>query len=221
MPTIRQKPLSRVELKRKKARQEILDAALDILAEQGAEGLTLAAVTDRLGFTKPAIYHYFRSKEDLVRSLVLELLHQETVELIDAVSKSGGRDTVLGTLIRAFHQRYRSRLHAFRLVYCQFQLLDMQALGIDHDTIQRDINPLTQRLFDIVVSILSDNSGGAATVELRQLAYSAWLAALGLVEMIGVTEAADDPLRYSDEALLSTLEQVFNAAAKRFSDNPL
>ncbi|MCB1717480.1 MAG: helix-turn-helix transcriptional regulator, partial [Candidatus Competibacteraceae bacterium] len=68
------KPLGRVALKRIKTKEEILAAALDILSEQGVEGLTLAAVAEQLGFTKPALYHYFRSKEALIRSLVLELV---------------------------------------------------------------------------------------------------------------------------------------------------
>ena len=214
MASKEQKPSSRVALKRIKAKQEILNTALSILADQGVEGLTFAAVADKLGFSKPALYHYFRSKEDLLRSLMLELLQQENLELIDAVSKSSERDTVLGTLIRAFYHRYRMRLNAFRLIYCQMQLTDMQALGFDQKTIRQGINPLTQKLFDTVVSILTDNGKFSATLEMRQLAFSAWLAALGLVEMIGVSDAGNDPLRHSDEALLDTLANVFNAAAR-------
>ena len=213
------KPLGRVALKRIKTKEEILAAALDILSEQGVEGLTLAAVAEQLGFTKPALYHYFRSKEALIRSLVLELVHQESLELIEAVSRTDGRNTVLGSLIRAFYQRYRNRLHAFRLVYCQFQLLDMQALGFDQDTLRQDVNPLSQRLFDIVMSILSENGKYPPTPALRQLAFSAWLAALGLVEMLSISDAANDPLRHSDEALLTTLESVFNAAVERMSES--
>lgn len=215
MAVSEQKPLGRIALKRQKAKQEILDTALAILADQGVEGLTLAAVAEELGFTKPALYHYFRSKEDLFRSLILELLRQETIALIDAVSKSDGRATVLGTLIRAFYNHYRSQLNAYRLVHCQFQLMDVQALGIDKDTIQHDINPLTHRLFDIVVSILSNNGQFAATSEMRRLAFSAWLAAVGLINMLGVVDAGNDPLKHSDEALLTTLEDVFNAAAEQ------
>ena len=210
-----QKPLSRVEQKRLKVKQEIIDTALELLNNQGVEKLTLAAVTEKLGLTKPAIYHYFRSKEALIRSLVLEITRQETMALIDAVSKSSNRDIVLGTLIRAFYQYYRSHLNAFRLVFCQFQLMDMQLLGIDQNTLREDVNPLSQRLFDTVVMILSENGKSAATDEMRQLAFSAWLAAIGLVDMIGTSAAANDPLRHSDDVLLSTLENVFNSAAER------
>ena len=215
MSDLKEKPLSRVQQKRLRVKQEIIDAALEILAEQGVDRLTLAAVTEKLGLTKPAIYHYFHSKEDLIRNLVLEIARQETLALIEEVSETSERRVVLGELIRAFYQFYRPQLHAFRLVYCQFQLMDMSALGINQDVIKADLNPLSKRLFDIVVIILSDNGKAIATAEMRSLAFSAWLAAIGLIEMISLTDAANDPLKHSDEVLLSTLENVFNAAAER------
>ena len=211
-------PSARIALKRTKAKQEILDAALEILSNQGVESLTLAAVAEQLGFTKPALYYYIQSKEDSLRSLVLELLRQETAVLIAAVSKNSDSGTVLGTLIRAFYDRYRSRLNAFRLVYCQFQLMDVQALGFDQTTIRQDVNPLSKELFDTVVSIIYGNSGDLVSANVRRLAFSAWLAAVGLIEMIGIAEAGNDPLRYPDDVLLDTLEQVFNAAAERIAD---
>lgn len=80
------KPLGRVALKRLRATEEILDVALDILSEHGVDGLTLAAVTDNLGLTRPAIYHYFGSKEELIHHLVLELIRRETRMLTQALS---------------------------------------------------------------------------------------------------------------------------------------
>ena len=93
--------------------------------------------------------------------------------------------------------------------------MDFQAPGIDQATIRDDFNPQSHMLFDTVVAILTDDEQLAAELKLRQLAYSAWLAALGLVEMIGLTEAGKDPLRHSDEVLLTTLENVFNAAVEQ------
>lgn len=214
MPSVPAKPLSRrVALKRIKIKEEILATALNILSDQGVEGLTLAAVTTKLGFSKPAIYHYFRSKEDLVRSLVLELLRQEGDELFAAVSRNNQHDVILGALIRAFYRHYRSCLNAFRLVYCQFQLMDIPALGIDQNTFDRDIHPITQQLFDVVEAALGSSGQQPVSPETRQLAFSAWLAAVGLMQMISIAEAANDPLRHSDETLLGTLENVFNTTA--------
>jgi AcrR family transcriptional regulator len=46
-------------------RQRILDAALDLMAEHGYEGMSLQQVADRVGLHKSTLFHHFRSKEDL------------------------------------------------------------------------------------------------------------------------------------------------------------
>ena len=50
--------------------QAILDAARDILAERGLEGLSMRSVADRVGVTATAIYRYFPGKEALVARVV-------------------------------------------------------------------------------------------------------------------------------------------------------
>ncbi len=52
-------------------------------------------------------------------------------------------------------------------------------------------------------------------MRLRQLAFVAWTSALGLLTMLGIAEANDDPLIHSDEALLAALSSVFDNAAVR------
>jgi AcrR family transcriptional regulator len=50
--------------------QAMLDAARDILAERGLEGLSMRSVADRVGVTATAIYRYFPGKEALVSRVV-------------------------------------------------------------------------------------------------------------------------------------------------------
>ena len=44
----------------------VLDAALEILAESGAQGLTIAAVSERSGVSNGAIYHRFADRRQLL-----------------------------------------------------------------------------------------------------------------------------------------------------------
>ena len=76
--------------------------------------------------------------------------------------------------------------------------------AIDEDTLRDEINPRTQHLFDILEArIATGPKSNAQREALRQLAFTAWLSALGLMTMLGVAEALDDPLIHSDEDLLS------------------
>jgi len=205
---------ARVEQKYARARQEILATAQVLLQKGGVDAVTLASVAGELGMTKQALYHYFSSKEALVRSLVTTLLDAEIETLIGAIEKVESGAESLGMLIRAFYEHYISRLDAFRSVYCQSQLYSSPGTAIDADTVRNEINPRTRHLFDVLEARIAGSSASKDRRErMRRLAFSAWLSALGLMTMLGVADALNDPLVHSDEDLLDTLAGVFDEAA--------
>jgi AcrR family transcriptional regulator len=51
-------------------RQRIQSVALELFAEQGYDKTSLREIAERLGVTKAALYYHFKSKEDIVASLV-------------------------------------------------------------------------------------------------------------------------------------------------------
>ncbi|MCA9651495.1 MAG: TetR/AcrR family transcriptional regulator [Myxococcales bacterium] len=51
-------------------RAEILEAALQLLADEGYAGASLRKLAARLGIAQPSLYHYFRTKEDLVEHVL-------------------------------------------------------------------------------------------------------------------------------------------------------
>jgi AcrR family transcriptional regulator len=209
----RRRPSTRVREKRRRARQEILEVARRQLDEGGAEAVTLESVAGDLGMTKQALYHYFPSKEALNRSLVTSLIDDEVEILIAAIDAADAAEATLAVLIRAFYNHYIENLNAFRAVYCQTQLQSSAKLSFDQPTLHEEINPRTQHLFDVLENRLAGRTRSAAKRErLRRLAYTAWTSALGLVTMLGVADALDDPLLHSDQDLLDTLTRVFGTA---------
>jgi len=212
-------PSVRVERKRERARKEILEVAQAILLQGGVDAVTLAAVAAGLGMTKQALYHYFPSKEALGRSLVAALVETEIEALIVAIEEVDSGKKTLGTLIHAFYNHYTGRLDAFRLVYCQSQLYSGSDAELDQDTIRKEINPRTRHLFDVLEARIADSTASKSErVRMRKLAFTAWISALGLVTMLGVADAVDDPLLHSDEDLLDTLASVFDGAAVRWAN---
>ena len=197
--------------KRERMRREILDAARALLLEEGPDAVTLGSVSGRLGMTKPALYHYFPSKEALTRSLVAALIDEEVDELEAAVERAGPGENPIASMIRAFHAHYREDLHAFRFVYGQSQLYLNPELGIDAAMVRNEITPRTRHLFDM----LESRSAGANLDKgerrsIRRLGFVAWMSVLGLLTMIAIAEGMDDPLLYSDEELLDTIVSVFS-----------
>jgi len=61
------------ELIRKKRKEEILDAALHIFAEEGYHSASVSKIASRAGISKGLMYNYFKGKEEVLISLANEL----------------------------------------------------------------------------------------------------------------------------------------------------
>jgi AcrR family transcriptional regulator len=55
-------------------RQRILDVALELFAERGYAGTSVADITKRLGISKAALYHHFTAKGEILEALLGEPL---------------------------------------------------------------------------------------------------------------------------------------------------
>ena len=74
-----------VVLHRELRRQQLINAAMELAMESGAESITVAAVAAKAGLARSSIYEYFASSADLVADLVLEELEYFTNRLAEAV----------------------------------------------------------------------------------------------------------------------------------------
>jgi AcrR family transcriptional regulator len=73
---------SRKGAQRDSTRDRILNTALQLFTDKGFDAATLQEIADRLGFTKAAIYYYYRSKEDILMALHMRM-HQFGAESLD------------------------------------------------------------------------------------------------------------------------------------------
>jgi AcrR family transcriptional regulator len=58
-------------------RDRLLGAAVDLFAENGFDGTSVQEIVARAEVTKGAMYHYFRSKDDLLYEIYHELISQQ------------------------------------------------------------------------------------------------------------------------------------------------
>lgn len=61
-------------------RQQILDVAKDIAANDGWQNVTIRKICDQIHYTAPVVYQYFESKEMILQSLRKEGLKQVRLE---------------------------------------------------------------------------------------------------------------------------------------------
>jgi AcrR family transcriptional regulator len=84
---------------------QILEAAEQLLAADGVENLTMAAVSKRAGVSIGAIYGRFEGKSGLLRAVKDRALHQLEAELADRYeAPSSGSRTWSGSWWRRSHR---------------------------------------------------------------------------------------------------------------------
>jgi len=66
---------------REERKHQILDAALHVFAEDSYHGASMAAVAKRAKISKGLIYNYFKSKEEILVSLVVDVFDEVMIQL--------------------------------------------------------------------------------------------------------------------------------------------
>jgi AcrR family transcriptional regulator len=83
-------------------REEILDAAVLVLAERGIERLSMAQLAEALGFSTYALTYHFGAKEDLLAAVAERVESQLQAEFADLVSRPGLASGDLPELMRRY-----------------------------------------------------------------------------------------------------------------------
>ena len=84
-------------------RARIQQVALELFAEQGYDKTSLREIAERLDVTKAALYYHFKSKEDIVRSLVEDYFGQMDALIAWAKTQPRTREVrreILGRYVR-------------------------------------------------------------------------------------------------------------------------
>jgi AcrR family transcriptional regulator len=99
-------PLDRRQRRRQETIEQVLDVAVEVMAEEGVPGLTLGEVARRMGIRTPSLYVNFDSKNDLYDALFERGWRQLTAAVLAAEDHAAGAEPraflheVNGTFVR-------------------------------------------------------------------------------------------------------------------------
>ncbi|WP_422478501.1 TetR/AcrR family transcriptional regulator [Pleomorphochaeta sp. DL1XJH-081] len=123
--------------------QNIVEAAMHIVVEQGTHKLTIRNVAAAIGVSEPAVYRHFASKHDLLVAL-LQNLQQSIVPLF---SETGMTEKPFDRFIESFLSMLFSRIEsnpAFALFVFTEEAFHADA----------QLRPLLARMLDDMISLL-------------------------------------------------------------------
>ncbi len=81
MPRVHEKQIQ-------KRKQEALDAAMRLLTDGGYANLNMDQLADEVGISKPTLYQYFNSKEELVAQALVHMFEKMEADLADDSGRS-------------------------------------------------------------------------------------------------------------------------------------
>src|SRR5215831_7408717 len=97
-------------------RARIQQVAIELFTEHGYEGTSLREIAERLDVTKAALYYHFKSKEDIVRSLVEDYFGQ--IDALIAWAKTQPRTPeTRDEILRRYVQIVADGSDAFRMLH--------------------------------------------------------------------------------------------------------
>jgi len=148
-------------------RQEILDRAIEVFADKGAEGTSLRAIAEKIGVSHAALLHYFGSREELL----VEVLREGERRRFDPHAKR----EVVGMMVRAAERNvtipgfvalyttllagsleadkeYSREFFAARFARIREELAELIRAGQEQGTIRRGIEPAAMAALVIAAS---------------------------------------------------------------------
>ncbi len=110
-------------------RARIQQIAVELFAEHGYEGTSLREIAERLGVTKAALYYHFKSKEDIILSLVEDYQAQMDALIAWAGSHPANAETRREILSRYMHI-VAERSQVFRMLHQNQAALNTMASAL-------------------------------------------------------------------------------------------
>jgi AcrR family transcriptional regulator len=88
-------------------RERLLDAGAAVLAESGADGLTMEAVAVRADTATRTLYNHFSSRDDLIKAVFRRQLVDLRANLVSVQPEGGSTVERLGSFISTLFEYYR------------------------------------------------------------------------------------------------------------------
>jgi AcrR family transcriptional regulator len=184
------------DLKRTRGgRERLLTAAADLFRTHTLAGTSLQMIADRLGVSKPAIYHHFRSRDDIVATLMEPVLADAGAAATDLLARPAA-----------------DRPAAARAFYAEFVVRHREVIALvffDRAALPDDLPGTVDRLVDQVADALAGDGGTDARDAGTALVYG--LAAL----VTRRQDLDDDALRTAVGAALGVLSGDGPGAGRR------
>ncbi|MCL1695663.1 MULTISPECIES: TetR/AcrR family transcriptional regulator [unclassified Lysinibacillus] len=109
-------------------KQLIMEKALELFSEQGFEATSVQQITERCGISKGAFYLSFKTKDELIISMVEHYLQQFIADVDQVVRSSLSKDIILVEFYKSIFQAFKNNAASARVFFNEKVLLSKKEL---------------------------------------------------------------------------------------------
>jgi AcrR family transcriptional regulator len=149
---------------RRGQRERILDAALDLMAQRGASATSMRALASACGLNVAALYHYFPSKDALLRAVIDERRYGSQLQSLPLPDLRLGPAERLEALVVSMWEGALSEALIWRLLLSESLHGDATAQDVGRELYRAIEVALTDALARLVPEIAVDADVAARTV---------------------------------------------------------
>ncbi|SIN73784.1 TetR/AcrR family transcriptional regulator [Halodesulfovibrio marinisediminis] len=107
--------LSRKERERERHRQEIMDAAMRLFAEQGYHSVSMQEIASEAEFATGTLYKFFPSKRELFREIMVGVIEDIGSELSGVFQSDADPLTIIGNFLQMRRAAFKKRFEYIKL----------------------------------------------------------------------------------------------------------
>jgi AcrR family transcriptional regulator len=180
-PDPRARRLARKARRQENRRHIILARAREVLVAHGPVAFTMEQLAAAADTSKATLYYYFRSREEVMGALAIEVLRREVEALSRAVIRAPTGIDALAALVRARVEHHLADPDGFRILYQWAPVL-----GDHQRLLLAEVYPLSLVVNNTLeAKLMRDRKAGLLhpAADPRRLADLAWLTAHGLLDL--------------------------------------
>ncbi len=142
--------LTRKERERLRHKREIMDAALRLFSEKGYHNVSMEEIAKEAEFSVGTIYNFFKSKEELYKSLVKEVANKFHSSLTEEIEKKG-KDVIqrLRSYLRKKGEIFRENLPVIRLYFAETKGVKFSIIAGLEEELRRMYQEFIERLSNL------------------------------------------------------------------------
>lgn len=193
----------KIRLSGKERRAQIIDAALSLFADKGFNGTKTKHIAEKAGTSEALIYRHFKTKEDLYRTALGELLDTHSVSIdCDEAIKNGDDYGVFNIFASHVINYYRQDPRSIRLIL--FSALEGSPIsGAFHSIKEKTTIEL---LADYIQQRI--NEGAFGNINAR-LVSQLFIEAMVMVIVDREASLTTSQVSFSDKETVNTMVQIF------------